>query len=116
MDSLFLQRGEYTDALDEGSKWVFKPIAKKGDRFFVVDNGSRDGSTDYLDADFGFVDPIPTNTHSIGDTIFRDWGGDGSQGEEEPRELSKTPIQVCRSQELSLEPNQEIVRPQNWFS
>lgn len=32
MDSLFLKRGEYTDALNEGTHWDFTPIAKVGDQ------------------------------------------------------------------------------------
>lgn len=37
MDSLFLKRGEYTDALNEGSRWQVKVIAKKGDRLRAGD-------------------------------------------------------------------------------
>lgn len=31
MKGVFLQRGDYTDAIDEEKKWLFKPIAKAGD-------------------------------------------------------------------------------------
>ncbi|MEA2107624.1 MAG: V-type ATP synthase subunit A [Bacteroidota bacterium] len=31
MEGVFLQRGEQTNPLDDDKKWVFKPIAKKGD-------------------------------------------------------------------------------------
>jgi V/A-type H+-transporting ATPase subunit A len=37
MDSLFLKRGEYTDALNEGSRWNVKILAKKGDRLRAGD-------------------------------------------------------------------------------
>jgi len=32
MEGMFLNRGEYTDPLDEDSRWDFTPIAKAGDR------------------------------------------------------------------------------------
>lgn len=37
MDGVFLKRGDYTSALDENKKWVFKPIAKKGDKVKAAD-------------------------------------------------------------------------------
>lgn len=43
MDNVFLQRGEYTFPLDETKLWVFKPIAKPGDK---VQAGSYLGEVD----------------------------------------------------------------------
>jgi V/A-type H+/Na+-transporting ATPase subunit A len=31
MEGVFLQRGDYTDAIDYDRKWLFKPLAKQGD-------------------------------------------------------------------------------------
>jgi V/A-type H+-transporting ATPase subunit A len=37
MTGVFLKRGEYTPALDEGSRWQFTPIAKVGDKVTAAD-------------------------------------------------------------------------------
>lgn len=37
MNGVFLKRGEYTYALDDDRKWVFKPIAKVGDKVKASD-------------------------------------------------------------------------------
>lgn len=37
MTGVFLKRGEYTPALDEGSHWQFTPIAKAGDKVTAAD-------------------------------------------------------------------------------
>ncbi|MDR2938475.1 MAG: V-type ATP synthase subunit A [Prevotellaceae bacterium] len=37
MTGVFLKRGEYTPALDEGSRWQFTPIAKVGDKLTAAD-------------------------------------------------------------------------------
>lgn len=43
MDGVFLKRGDYTEALDAGKKWDFKPIAKVGE---IVQAGSWLGEVD----------------------------------------------------------------------
>ncbi|MGL4908580.1 MAG: V-type ATP synthase subunit A [Bacteroidales bacterium] len=37
MNGVFLQRGEYTNPLDEQSRWQFKPLVKKGDSVTAAD-------------------------------------------------------------------------------
>lgn len=37
MQEVFLQRGEYTPALDDNKKWDFSPIAKVGDKVIAAD-------------------------------------------------------------------------------
>lgn len=37
MDGVFLKRGEYTYPLDENKKWIFKPLAKAGDKVVAGD-------------------------------------------------------------------------------
>ncbi len=43
MEGVFLKRGQYTFPLDEGKKWIFKPIAQVGDN---VSGGSWLGEVD----------------------------------------------------------------------
>ena len=37
LTGVYLQRGEYSDALDHDKKWHFKPLAKKGDTILAAD-------------------------------------------------------------------------------
>ena len=43
MDTIFLKKGEYTNALDDDKQWDFNPLAKEGD---TVIPGDWLGETD----------------------------------------------------------------------
>lgn len=78
MDSIFLEKGEYTNALDDDKQWDFNPLAKEGD---TVIPGDWLGETDEnsmphkimvpfsFDGNYKIKSIVKTGKYKINDTI-----------------------------------------------